>query len=310
VGLGLLAGCLAQRVEDAPAGTFVCAVQNDCDEGQHCILGVCEAAPGPRLEIRHPEAFDRLDMPDDPTSAITIPISVGGSNLDLREPHAAADVLGSGYIELLVDDDMVARLTSGNLVAGVAAEVVIPAVPGAHRITAIARTPDGARYDNLEATGKRLVWVDDRRPHVAIVEPWPGEAYSLQETDLEIQLAALNFTFVPFDVQGEGPSGHAHVHYDDPFPACVDDPSCDCCYVAVVVPDQDADTTKPIEGYVELPPAAAGSATLSAVLRDTYHVPLFDESGRPIWDTVPILRVDIPPTMLDEHGEYGESSSG
>jgi len=305
----VLVGCLAQRVDEAPSGTFVCAEENDCDDGEHCILGICEAAAGPRLEIRHPEAFDRLAMPDDPSMPIAIPISIGGDNLELVEPHGSSDdEPGLGYVEVVVDGEVVTRVTGGNLVAGVAAEVAIAAVPGAHRISAIARTPSGARYDNIESTGTRLVWVDDGRPHVAFVQPWPGKGISVQETSVEVELAAINFTFVPFDVDVEGPHGHAHVHYDDPFPACAADPECDCCYVAVVAPESQS-AQRPISAWLELPPAAAGDATLSIILRDNSHAPLLDD-GATVWETVPIVRHDIPPihhdpTAADEHTDGG-----
>lgn len=297
-----LAGCLAQRVDEAPDGTFVCAVPDDCEAGEHCVLGVCEASEGPRLEIRHPEAFDRIDMPADPSQPIAIAVSVGGERLDLNEPHHGGDEVGAGYVELLVDDELVARLTSGNLVAGVAAQVAIPAEPGAHRITAIARTPTGARYDNIEATGTQLVWVDDHRPHVAFVEPWPHKSYSLQETGMEVALAAINYTFVPFDVQIDGYAGHAHVHYDDAFPACVDDADCDCCYIAVVAPKSTpapGDAPTPVEAWIALPAADAGQSTLSVVLRDSFHAPIIVD-GQPVWDTVAIERVDIAPLPTDE----------
>ncbi len=293
----LFAGCLAQRVDDAPPGTFACAEQNDCEDGEHCVLGFCEEAAGPRLEIRHPEAFDRLAMPDDPSLPIAIPISIGGDNLELAEPHSSGgDDFGFGYIEVVVDGEVVARVTNGNLVAGVVAEVELAAVPGAHRISAVARTSSGARYDNIESRGTRIVWIDDGRPHVAFVDPWPGDGFSLQETSAEVELAAINFTFVPFDVDVAGPHGHAHVHHDDPFPACASDPDCDCCYVSVVAPEQPLEGEhRTISSWLQLPPASAGDGTLSVILRDNSHAPLLDDTGAPVWDTVAIERHDIPP---------------
>src|SRR5688572_28167590 len=134
-----LAGCLETRVDEAEPGTFACEDETDCGLGQSCMLGTCEATAAPRVEIRFPEAFDSVAMPDD-AGPLPMSISVGGQNLDLDEPDDGGhDAPGKGYVELFVDDERVALLTDGNLAAGVVTEVMVDDEPGAHRITAIAR---------------------------------------------------------------------------------------------------------------------------------------------------------------------------
>lgn len=292
----MVGACLETRVDEAEPGTFACDDASECDLGQSCILGTCEAAAPPRLEIRFPEAFDSIAMAEG-SGPRPMSISVGGENLDLQEPHGGSvDEAGSGYVELFVDGELVAFLTTGNLVSGVVTDVMLDDTPGAHRITAIARTLAGERYDNVESIGTRLVWVDDGKPRVAIVSPWPDQELGLEQTEVDVEIAVINFEFVPPQVESTGNYGHAHLHYDDSFPSCAEDPDCDCCYVAIASPplaDSDDGPVRRLTTRVALPPSAAGSATISAVLRQTFHSPFADSEGTIVHDSISILRKEI-----------------
>jgi len=297
-----LGGCLETRVDEAEPGTFACEDASECRPGDSCILGICEAGAPPQLEIRFPEAFDSIAM-DTGSGPVPMSISVGGQNLELEEPHGSAEGdAGKGYVELFVDDERVALLTAGNLVSGVVTEVMLDDTPGAHRITAMARTLSGERYDNVDSVGTRLVWVDDGMPHVAIVSPWPGQELGLEQTDVDVEIAAINFEFLPPQVESTGNYGHAHLHYDDSFPSCSDDPACDCCYLAVAAPkldDVDAGPARRVTTRVTLPPSAAGGATVSAVLRQTFHAPFEDSDQNTVHDSVAIIRKDIAQEVTD-----------
>jgi hypothetical protein len=294
-------GCLESRVDEAEPGTFACEDGSECELGQSCILGVCEAAEPPRVEIRFPEAFDSIAMPGESNGPLPMSISVGGQNLELDEPHGGAEnEAGIGYVELFVDGERVALLTKGNLVAGVVTDVMLDDAPGAHRITAVARTLSGERYDNAESVGTRLVWVDDGMPHVAIVSPWPGQELGLEQTQVDVEIAAINFEFIAMQAEAQGNQGHAHIHYDDSFPSCADDPACDCCYVAIAAPNLgEPGPSRRMTTSIALPPSGAGSATVSVVLRQTFHPPFEDANGNYVHDSVSILREDRGPGAAD-----------
>lgn len=296
--LGVLASaCLLDEVEDGAGGVFVCATNEDCPSEQQCLVQRCESVPAPRVEIRFPEATDivAVVVPGTAPTMMTLQVSVGGNDLVLVDPLVGRDpVAGEGFVELWVDGEAVAELTSGDLVAGVVHEVELLATPGAHRIAAVARRADGAAYDNDEAVGTRVVWVDDGRPHVAVTSPWPGEVFAVNEVEIPITIATLNFGLIPAAGVGPEPSGHAHLHYDDPFPSCPDDPACDCCYVAVASPKV-ADL--PLEGFlrtqtqtVVLPASGSGAGEVTALLRTPHHTVYVGVDGQHVYDSVTIQR--------------------
>src|SRR5690606_13077092 len=86
--------------------------------------------------------------------------------------------------------------------------------------------------------------------------------------------------------------GHAHIHYDDPFPICPRDANCDNGYIAIVPGpgrDNSVDTM--------LPESGATTASLTAVLRHMDHTPYFHPfmpdaptEGEPLFDTIQIVR--------------------
>lgn len=286
-------GCLADRIDDAPAGVFACDGTLDCAEGETCLLGRCYDVEPPRLQIRDPEAFETIEPEsDDPPGMISVTVGVGGENLELVEPSSDSDAITEGFVEIVVDGHKVTQLTSGNLFAGTSVTIEVASTPGPHRITAVARRADGAHYDNAGAVASQLVWVDDFRPHVAIVRPWPDTRFAVDEAEVDIEIATLNFTLVPPMATVEGDEGHAHIHYDDTFPACPSDPMCDCCNIEIAAP--------PIASHratvtATLPPAGAGPATLTAMLRETTHPP-FIHDGHYVYDTIEIVRAaDLGP---------------
>lgn len=297
--LGATGGCLVDAVEDAPGGVFACDVDEQCPADQSCLVGRCESVPPPRLEVRFPEAFDVVATVTPGAASVMMPmtVSIGGSDLALVEPRTSDDALaGEGYVELWVDGVAVKEVSSGDLAAGVSEEVVVGTTPGPHRIAAVARRADGARYDNEGALATRVVWVDDGSPHVAVVRPWPDQRIALETTELEVEVAALNFALVPAAASFDGPHGHAHIHYDDPFPACPADPSCDCCYIAIATPSS---SDIPPEGFVRsfsqtmiVPAAAAGEGVVTAVLRQSHHTPYVTEDGAFVHDSITVQRAE------------------
>lgn len=292
--------CLAGDVDDAASDVFACNTVDDCNAGESCLFDRCTEVPLPLVEIRAPEPFAKVATPETPEGPIVFAVSVGGRDLDLVDPISSGQgTAGEGYIELSVDGELIETITAGSLAGSIPIEgVVIPnPTPGAHRISVQARRADGVAYDNPEASDIQLVWVDDGMPRVGIVEPLPGTEFGLGEVEVDVRVATLNFEIVPAASQSPNPHGHAHIHYDDVFPSCVEAPTCDCCYIAIASPDV-ADV--PAQGFltdwterVVFPGASAGSATLTAVLRNTSHTPFIGDDGI-VFDEVQLQRVSDP----------------
>jgi hypothetical protein len=282
--------CLAPALDEAPDGTFACDGDGDCPDAHVCQLGRCWSGQAPRLEIRTPEADEVLAaVAEDSTGTRVLVVGLGGTGLELVDPHDdGAAALGQGMVEVVVDGEVQATVTQGDLVSGIGVEVAMADVPGAHRIAARALRADGTRYANPGAFATQLVWIDDWRAHVAIVRPWPGERLPSDETDIEIEVASLNFVFAATESTGTDPYGHAHVHLDAEFPACVTEPSCDCCYLAVAMTT--GGESRRAVGVGVLPAADAGPTTLTAVLRTTGHQPFVDVDLRHVYDTIELER--------------------
>lgn len=309
LGLAASGGCLVDAVEEAPGGVFACDVDEQCPEDQTCLVGRCESVAPPRLEVRFPEAFDVVATvtPGAAAAMMLLTVSIGGSDMALVEPRTSDDaVAGEGYVELWVDGVAVKEISSGDLAAGVSEEVVVGTTPGAHRIAAVARRADGARYDNEGALATRIVWIDDGSAQVAVVRPWPDQRIPLEATEVEVEVAALNFALVPAAASFDGPHGHAHIHYDDPFPACPADPSCDCCYIAIASPS--SSDIGP-EGFVRsftqtmiVPAAAAGDGMVTAVLRQSHHTPYVTEDGAYVHDSITVQRAEEAELAVESEG--------
>jgi len=293
----LLPGCLESSLQDADPGLFACESPADCTPEEFCVVGRCEVDPPPALEIRDPEQFEVVASADGVGTTMDLSITIGGRDMTLVSPTADDALGGQGYVEVALDGQSVGQLTSGSLAGGVLLQVPgFEATPGAHRISVRALRADGTPYDNPQAQAVSLVWVDDGRPQVGIVRPLPGTEFEVGEVETNVEIATLNFALVPAIATRDDPHGHAHIHYDDPFPGCVDDPRCDCCYIAIASPTT-ADV--PAAGFlldwtqpVTLPGASAGAGRLTAVLRETDHTPFYDEEGATVFDSIDIARVD------------------
>ncbi len=292
-----LAGCLEDQVDEASAGVFACSGQDDCIEGEFCVIGRCESQEPPSIEIRDPEQFEIVASRDGVGSSMLLSIVVGGRGLTLVDPNTGSTKSDEGYVEVVLDGDVVGELSSGSLAGNVLLDVPgFVATPGAHRIVARARRADGTAYDNAEAEAVSLVWVDDGLPQVGIVRPLPGTEFDVTETEVDVEVATLNFAIVPAAATRPETHGHAHIHYDDVFPTCVDDPLCDCCYIAIASPST---SEVPPQGFlldwterVRLPGASEGAGRLTAVLRSTNHTPFYDEDGRTVFNSIEVQRVD------------------
>jgi hypothetical protein len=289
--------CLTVEVSPGASGVYACSGDAECPGGQLCVFDVCEATELPELEITAPEDEEAFTLMDGDGETTTRLIRVIGTGLELVDPASDPDAeLGKGHVVLIVDGQEAEVFVSGDLTGGLTTEVEIDNTPGVHRIRAVARTSAGVNYPNQEADARRIFWLDDGRERIAFKNIWPGQEFPLEAVDVLIELAAINVQLVqPAAMAAEG-EGHGHIYFDQMFPACIEEQTCDNSYNGIV-PDV-GDGPGPV-GSVTLPNAAAGEYSLSAVLRERSHAPYNAgpiDQPEFVWDTIPIGRsADAPP---------------
>ena len=289
VALVLLA-CDPMEIDPSLSGVFPCERTAECPPMQTCVMATCWAETPPRISIVSPEQEVAFPLTAQPF--IEVVVKIDGSDLELVESRDDPFVeFGKGSIAVLVDGDEQEVLTSGDLEGGITLQVQVDAVAGPHRIRAVARNSAGVRYDNAEAEGRRLFWIDDGAPHVAFFNPFPGDTFPLEAEEIAVGVAALNFTLARPDGDVTEPEriGHAHVHYDERFPECTFDPVCDGDQLGMVAPSSPSSIA---ESTVGLPPSAAGEASLAAVLRNGDHFAYFwpPWTAEIVWDEITIRR--------------------
>ncbi|MEX1367259.1 MAG: hypothetical protein AB1Z98_29300 [Nannocystaceae bacterium] len=303
----LLPGCFTAQLDPALPGVFACTQRDDdCPSGLRCVNRLCEDEDAvPSLAVTNPEDEQLFitDAPDGPLGPPAAPLMLEvlvTGDLTLVSANSGADhEFGEGHVIVTVDGQQAALIDSGSIETPRPVMVEVDNVPGPHRITTRAIRNDGVPYDNDEAVGARLFWIESElalgmRPFVAVKTPWPGSTFPLSDAPVEVEIATLNFDMLP---PGQGRSegqGHAHVYYDTRIGECVDDPACDGTYLAVV-------GNPPVTTF-ELPQSGARSVELGVALRhvghDLYRIP-FDcdpiidlDLCRPVVESITINRAD------------------
>jgi hypothetical protein len=287
----LLGGCFTADLDPNVEGAFACEVDDDCPEGQACDGSRCVVSENvPVLQVLMPEpdqvfAFDTFPV----NGALQVNIQ---GNLTLAPP-SDDNAPGTGFVELTVDGNT-QRITSGPLSGVLEVMTTIERRPGPHRIAVTAFRTDGVPYGGAQSTVTSLFWLDDGDPAVALTRPWPGTEFPLGTPMIEVEVATLNFTMRSARMQNAEEIGHAHVHYDDEFPECAENQSCDSGYLAIVSPPGSEESDR-ASATIVLPESAATMSSLTAVLRNDDHTPyrdpFGDPTGRVIFDTIPIVRV-------------------
>lgn len=297
----LVSGCYDAELDPSRGGVFACESAADCPEGTLCDNAVCESAEDlPTLEVRSPEDQQTFDF-DRFNADGRINVRIAGDmelvSADAMEPH----VSGQGHVVVFVDGEKEAVIDEGNLSAGVALDALIERTPGLHRIVAQARRNDGLDYEFEGAQATGLFWLDDGKPHVALVSPWPGETFPPGATDVEFAVATLNFDVIAAGANETVPGrGHVHVHYDDEFPACVQDDFCDTSHF-LVLDRLEGDLAR---GQAILQEDDPGEVQLTAILRNIDHSPYLDPfptqdmpppqdiTGSIVYDSITITRAE------------------
>lgn len=282
LGLAMASGCFTANIDPDLGGVFVCgddASDGTCPSSLVCVNARCEDADlVPSLAVLNPEnekSFMRDDIVDiamgmPPDGAIPLEIRIQGAISLVSESAGADPTFGEGHVKVYLDGEEQMTIDEGSIDSSTPVMVMVPAIAGPHRILLQAYRNDGEAYDNPEATAMRLFWFESvamRRPFVAIKAPLPGTVFDLDERDLDVEIATLNFDLLdPGGPPREG-IGHAHLYYDDrvKYPGCVQDPSCDNGYLGV------AGASK--VGELDMPSTEAGGGFITAVLRNTDHSP-------------------------------------
>lgn len=312
LGLGLLAatGCFTNELDPSIAGVFACGREADgadCPDDMSCSSGRCEAdATLPRVTISGPADgdFQAFDPDAGDTIAETILFSVSG-DFTLVDPASTDEhVYGEGHVIITVDGTQVATITDGvALAGGREIPVDIPNTVGAHRIAVELRRNDGEPYDHRDSSQRNLFWLSDGTPRIAITKPWPGERVPLGEEVIDVEVGVVDFQLA---VAGTAPiqgQGHAHIHYDDPFPECVDS-ACDGGYIVIAdAPLEGGKFAEPSENVIARLPEedSARDVELTAILRHADHPPYLlpdsgdgvtfpPETGEIVIDTITIRR--------------------
>ena len=280
-GLGTtLSACLAEPDPEA-AGVYACEISLDCPGVQNCLQGTCEMAELPRVEILSPEDGDALGHGREHT----INISIATTDLALRSlDESDQAVPGEGHLVVFVDEQEVGVIDRGDAGEVVQLSASVADEPGAHRIRVQARLNDGTDYDNPEASPRTLIWVDDDRPHLAFRSPWPGERFELEAQEIEVEVAVFGGLSIGPPSSGDE---HVHVYYDQLFPDCLDDRSCEDGHNGVVPSPEDP------FGPMIIPSESAGEVTLTALVRNSDHSRYLDDEGEAVWSQVQVLRASL-----------------
>jgi hypothetical protein len=261
------------------------------------------------MKIISPEPETAFPVADQP---VMVTVQVGGDSLRLVDPGSdPGSEFGQGNVVLYLDGVEIAVLAAGDLTTGVPIEVPVPPIPGAHRLVAKARLSNNTFYDNEGSEARQLFWLNDGKPHVGFIHPYPGDVFSLEPALIPFTIAALNYDFVkPNPSVNESPGqGHAHVHYNHDYPGCAFDNACDNLYVGVVAPEGPQSSAT---SALTIPASAAGEAKLTAALQQINHFKFLDEDGQPVWEDIIILRdaATAPPPDPASGGESGTDDDG
>ncbi len=271
VSWGAPLGCAPADVDFDRPGLFACQSEDGvplCEDDGVCSAGRCYAPEDqPRIEIVSPEipAFSRYEP-----GAAEIPVNLRlVSNATLEED--SRDSGPRGTIEVSVDGVVVAMLDGGDVSAGVDVPTTLANTVGIHRISATMLQLDGEPYDN-DAAFARLAYfvVAEDEPYIAITRPWPGETFSTDTAEIDVEVQAFNFAIVPAGLSATQARGHAHIHYGDDIGTCFLERACDAGPISIV--DQALDNGVG-RGPGLLPSGDSASVTLSAILRNVDHGP-------------------------------------
>ncbi|MGH1346225.1 MAG: hypothetical protein ACRBN8_31960 [Nannocystales bacterium] len=291
--VGLLGGCFSADLDTDVSSVFVCEEDVECPVGLACSDGLCRSSEdlmGPSIEILGPPMLEIFDE-----GTTTVPLTVRGSNLELTSTET--DSANAGFIEVYVDGTLVDAITDGVLENGIEIpRMAIPDAPGLHHIVLSARRLSGDRFDSAESETHVAFWVDDGEEHVGILSPAPASRIELGEQEMEIEIAALNFTFVnpgfmdPSAGAGDH-EGYVHLFVDSDVPGCL--PECNFDYQTSIIPQGLARVNRLTADQGLILPEGVGTIRLQIVAQTTANLPYYqvEDPINLVYDEVPVQSV-------------------
>ncbi len=289
----LASGCFSADLDTSVSSVFVCEDDADCAVGHSCLDGLCRAPGefnGPTLEIVDPPMLGVFQPGD-----VNVPVTVQGTTLELSSVED--DSPNVGYIEVYLDGVLVDAVTEGALESGVnLSPLTTPTEPGLHHIVLSARHLDGERFENPESEAHVAFWVDNGEEHVGILSPAPGSRVQIGTGQIEVEIAALNFTFVnpgflPPTGNGGDHEGYVHLFVDADVPGCL--PSCNFDYQTSIIPEglSRVNRIRAEQGLVL--PDGVGTVTLQIVAQTMANTPYYREGDdvELVYDEVPVQSV-------------------
>lgn len=291
--LSLLSGCFSAELDTDVSSVFVCDMDEDCPVGSSCAGGLCRSADdltGPSIEILDPPMLQIFDV-----GTATIPLTVRGSSLDLTTSDNGS--ANAGYIEIYVDGVLVDAITEGTLESGLdLPDLAMPTNPGLHHVVLSARRLSGERFDGPLSETHVAFWVDDGEEHVGILAPAPASRVQLGGEALEIEIAALNFTFVNpgfMDPSASAGSheGYVHLFVDSDVPGCL--PECNFEYQTSIIPRGLSRVNRLTAEQGLLLPEGVGTVRLQIVAQTTANLPYYqiNDPVALVYDEVPVQSV-------------------
>jgi hypothetical protein len=287
------AACYSADLETEISAVYVCEEDIDCAIGHVCAGGLCRSEGelvGPSLEITDPPLLHVFEQ-----GTGMLPITFRGSNLQLTSRES--DALEAGYIEIYVDGALVDAVTEGDVEKGInLRSLPMPREGGLHHVVLSARHMDGERFDNPESEAHIAFWVDDGLEHVGILEPAPASRVGRDSPELEIEVAALNFTFVNpgFLAPDEGLEplqGYVHLYIDADVPSCL--PACNYDYQASIIPPGLARVNRLAAEQGLVLPDGVGTVRLQIVAQTTANAPYYRDETQSdvVYYEVPVQSV-------------------
>ncbi len=294
-----ISGCYGTQLDADVDGIFACDVDADCALGNVCAAGICQdraSLEGPAIEVLEPPPLAVFPM----GQTTTIPLVVGGDSLVLSAGDSVE--ANAGYIEVLLDGAVVDTITQGDLVDGIALDSIIaPDDAGLHHIGLVARRLDGELFAGEQAAVASAFWIDDGREHVGILDPAPGFKVALESEDLQIEIAALNFTFVnpgfidPAEVTETG-RGYVHLYIDADVPTCI--PACNFTHQTAIMPPGLSRVNRLVAERGVLLPGELGTTRIQIVAQDLLQQPYYREG-----DATQLVFHQVPVQSIVELGQ-------
>ncbi len=286
-------GCFSAELDTSVSSVFVCEDDTECAVGFSCVEGLCREPGefnGPSLEIVDPPMLGVFQPGD-----ARISVTVRGTSLDLSSVDD--DSPRAGYIEVYLDGVLVDAVTEGALESGVQfSSFETPAEPGLHHVVLSARHLDGERFENIESEAYIAFWVDDGQEHVGILSPAPGSRVQIGTDQLEVEIAALNFTFanpgfLPPGEPGIGQEGYVHLFVDADVPGCL--PACNFDYQTSIIPQGLSRVNRIRAEQGLLLPEGVGTVNLQIVAQTMTNSPYYREGDdvELVYDEVPVQSI-------------------